>query len=195
MQFVSKSSTTAADNPTNRARLRPFVRSGLDILFLALNPPVQSNARGHYFSGDQSRFYDLLLRSGLVLDAVSKSRADEVVFGTTSVNYNQSAFGVIDLVGDLVETYSGKVRTSRSHVDQVITNIQQFAPRFVCVIHSRVRDALNQHAGFARDLNYGMCGRILPNCDTQFVLNYFPNGNAVPDTAKLKIFRALRKAL
>jgi hypothetical protein len=179
----------------NRARLQPFARSGLDVLFLALNPPVQSNTNGHYFSGDRSRFYDLLFRSGLIIQAVPKSRADEVVFGTTSVNYNRATFGVIDLIGHLVETKSVKVRVSQNRVQQAIANIRRLGPRFVCVLHSKVRDALNCYAGFTAELDYGVCGRILPNCGSQFVLNYFPNGNAVSDTAKLEIFRALRKVL
>jgi hypothetical protein len=52
-----------------------------------------------FFSGDRSRFYDLLFTSGLILEAVPKSRADEIVFGSTSVNYNRWTFGVIDLIG------------------------------------------------------------------------------------------------
>lgn len=175
--------------------LKPFVRPGLDVLFLALNPPLQSNTNGHYFSGDKSRFYDLLFKSGLIIKAMQKSRADEIVFGSTSVNYNRSTFGVIDLIDDLVQTQSGKVRVSREHAQQAIAHIRHLAPRFVCVIHAKVRDALNRYAGFTRDLDYGVCGRILPNCRSQFVLNYFPNGNAVPDTTKLEIFRALKKAL
>jgi hypothetical protein len=179
----------------NAARLQPFVRPGLDVLFLALNPPVQSNTNGHYFSGDQSRFYDLLFKSGLIIQAVPKSRADEVVFGHTSVNYNRSTFGVIDLIGDLVQTHSGKVRVSREHVQHALANIRRVGPRFVCVIHSRVRDALNRYAGLTRDLDYGVCGAILPGCDAQFVLNYFPNGNTISDGPKLAIFRSLRDAL
>ncbi len=65
----------------------------------------------------------------------------------------------------------------------------------MCVIPSKVRDALNRYAGLTRELDYGVCGRILPNCDSQFVPNYFPNGNAVSDSAKLEIFRALKRAL
>jgi len=88
----------------NTVLLQPFLRTGLDVLFLALNPPVQSNPNGHYFSGDQSRFYNLLFKSDLIVQAVSKSRADEIVFGGTSINHNRSTFGVIDLIGDLVQT-------------------------------------------------------------------------------------------
>ena len=179
----------------NRVRLRQFVRPGLDVLFLALNPPVQSNANGHYFSGNRSRFYDLLFMSGLITEAVPKSCADEVVFGTTSVNYNRSAFGVTDLVPDLVETHSGKVRPSREHAERALDNIRRLSPRFVCVIHSKVRDALNRYGQCTRDLDYGMCGPILPACNAHFVLNYFPNGNAIPDAPKLEIFRTLKTAL
>lgn len=179
----------------NAVLLQPFLAPGLDVLFLALNPPVQSNTNGHCFSGNQSRFYDLLFKSGLIIQAVPKSRAGEIVFGGTSINYNGSTFGVIDLIGDLVQTHSGKVRVSREHVQQAAANIQRVEPRFVCVIHSKVRDALNRYAGLTRALDYGVCGRILPNCDSQFVLNYFPNGNAASDAAKLEIFRTLKKAL
>jgi hypothetical protein len=43
---------------------------------------------------------------GLITEAVPKSCAAEVAFGTTSVNDNRSSFGVTDLVDDLVETDS-----------------------------------------------------------------------------------------
>jgi G:T/U-mismatch repair DNA glycosylase len=192
---MSAGNTSIAEDQSNTVRLRPFLRPGLDVLFVALNPPVQSNANGHYFSGRTSRFFHLLFASGLITRDVPRQCADEVVFGTTSVNYKKTAFGVIDLVGDMVQTQSGKVRPTRHHVAQVIAHIQRLNPRFVCVIHSKVRDALNQHASLARRLDYGVCGRVLSNCDSQFIINYFPNGNAVPDTPKLKIFRTLREAL
>jgi G:T/U-mismatch repair DNA glycosylase len=179
----------------NSVRLWPFVRPNLDVLFLALNPPAQSNANGHYFSGRTSRFYHLLFASGLITQDVQKLGADEIVFGTTSVNYKQSAFGVIDLIADLVETHSGKVQPARGHVNQVVAEIRRLEPRFVCVIHSKVRDALNRHAGFTRKLDYGMCGAILPASRAQFVLNYFPNGNRYSDAPKLQVFHALKKAL
>jgi hypothetical protein len=152
---MAEDDTAKVSDPPSRAKLRPFVRLNLDVPFLALNPPQQSNDNGHYFSGD-----------------VPKSYGDEVVFGSTSVNYKQSAFGVIDLLAELVETHSGKVRPSQGHVEQVVANIRRLEPRFVCVIHSKVRDALNRHAGFTRELDYGICGAILPACNSQFVLNY-----------------------
>jgi len=175
--------------------LRPFLRPGLDVLFVALNAPAQSNANHHWFSGKQSRFYDLLYGGGLLVRQVPKNDGDEIVFGSNDANYRGAQYGVVDLVDDVVETQSSTVKASRDHVNGLIKKIRDNEPRFVCVIHSKVREALNRWAGFARPLEYGMCGTILDGCSAQFVLNYFPNGNPVPDKQKLAIFRLLRDAL
>lgn len=126
--------------------LRPFLRPFLDILFVGLNAPDQSNSNGHYFSGKQSRFFALLHDSGLLTQAVPKASADEIVFGSTSVNYGSKAFGVVELARDTVQTNSSKVRVTRAHGDALLRDILEFDPRFVCVIHSRVGNGLNAHA-------------------------------------------------
>lgn len=175
--------------------LRPFLRPGLDVLFVALNAPAQSNANNHWFSGEQSRFYDLLYGGGLLIRHVPKSHGDDVVFGSHDANYRGAQYGVVDLVDDVVETQSSSVRASRDHVNALIKKIRDNEPRFVCVIHSKVRIALNKWAGFSRRLDYGMCGPILDGCSSNFVLNYFPNGNSLPDEQKLAIFGLLRNSL
>ncbi len=68
-------------------KLKPFIRKDLDILFVALNPPYQSNRNEHYFSGSQSRFFQLLFLSGLITTNIDKSQADEKVFGDSLYNY------------------------------------------------------------------------------------------------------------
>ena len=175
--------------------LRPYLRRGLDVLFVALNPPSASNARGHYFSGPASRFFKLLHCSGLLVERVSKSVADDIVFGSTDKNYKQAQFGVVDLVEEIVETNSGKVSMKREHVDRLISKIRKYEPRFACVIHFRVRDALNRYGDLVGPLEYGNCGPLLRECPTDFVLNYFPNGNSIPDGPKLEIFGVLRDRL
>lgn len=87
------------------------------------------------------------------------------------------------------------MRPLQDQVEQTLVEIRRLRPRFVCVIHSKVRDALNRHAGFTRELDYGVCGPILASCDAQFVLNYFPNGNRYSDAPELRIFRDLKNLL
>ncbi len=177
------------------SNLRPYLRNDLDVLFVALNPPVQSNARGHYFSGNGSRFFHLLALSGLTTAEAPKPEADEIVFGGTELNHKKSEYGVVDLVEDLVETNSGAVRPTTEHVNRLLNRIREYRPRFVCVIHSKVRDALNKSPHIDPKLNYGNCGRVLKGSDAVFFLNYFPNGNAIRDELKLAVFRALRDGL
>ena len=81
------------------------------------------------------------------------------------------------------------------HVDLLFTRIREFNPRFVCVIHSKVRDVLNKNPVSMNRLDYGVCGPLLRGSESVFVLNYFPNGNNVSDEKKLTVFRALRDEL
>jgi G:T/U-mismatch repair DNA glycosylase len=193
LQFARRRRGRTGFMPT-QVNLRPFLRPGLDVLFVALNPPVESNDNGHYFSGAQSRFFNLLYRSELIVADLPKSNADEIVFGSTGANYKQCAFGVVDLIADLVRTNSQRVRPTRQHVDLLLKGIREFQPRYVCVMHSKVRNALNGHPDIA-GLKYGICGSILSHTESRFLLNYFPNGNNVTDKCKLQGFGALRRAL
>lgn len=177
-----------------KVMLKPFLRPHLDVLFVALNPPRQSNSKGHYFSGKGSRFFKLLFLSGLITTDIKKDEADSTVFGANTINVRGRSFGVVDLV-EVVETNSGKVRPSRDDVSRLFSRIRSLNPRYVCVIHSKVRDALNAQPELTRVLSYGVCGTVLRDCGSVFVLNYFPNGNAIPDKPKLEIFRRLRDLL
>jgi G:T/U-mismatch repair DNA glycosylase len=178
-----------------KAKLRPFLRPSLDVLFVALNPPSQSNANEHYFSGKQSRFFELLFKSGLIARRVPKLRGDEIVFGSNAVNYNGAQFGVVDLVEEVVQTKSRNVRVSADHVSRLLNRIRESEPRFVCLIHADVRKALIRHGQLTAPLEYGCCGPLVKDCPSRFVLNWFPNGNAISDQDKIRVFRELRDLL
>jgi hypothetical protein len=180
---------------TTNTRLSPYVRDGLDVLFVALNAPVQSHANGHWFSGRNSRFYKLLEDCGLIAKGIPRESADCTVFGSNVSNFEHSCFGVVDLAHDIVETDSRKVQPRAEHVQRLLALMRMREPRFVCIIHSKVRRALNRSRELAKPLEYGLNGPVLPGCRTQFVLNYFPSGNAIPDDRKKQIFRELRERL
>ncbi len=87
------------------------------------------------------------------------------------------------------------VRPTREHVDGLVGHVRRLEPRFVCISHARVRDALEKHPSLSGPLSYGVCGPLIRDSDAILVLNYFPNGNAIPDETKLRIFRDLRDLL
>jgi len=175
------------------ARLNPYLHPDLDVLFIALNPPDQSNSNGHWFSGRQSRFFELLVRSGLITQRIDRACADVTVFGTNKINCNGASFGVVDLVS-VVETNSGRVKVKKENVAKLVSQIRSRSPRFACVIHSKVMRSLNRHGGFDRPLKYGRWS-VLEHCNTEFIVNYFPNGNSIGDETKIRIFRQLRDRL
>ncbi len=193
---TTKNGTDSTDCP-KIVKLVPFVRPRLDVLFVALNPPFRSNSNGHYFSGTYSRFYYLLWKSGLICNQVNNLTADEIVFGGNDINYKRSNYGVIDLITDIVESNSNNVRVKQHHVMSLVDMIRNIKPKFVCVIHGKVKDALNRHADheLRAAIGYGLCGVVLKECETYFVVNYFPNGNAITDDIKINIFAELKALL
>ena len=175
--------------------LEPYLDYNLDLLFVALNPPVQSNNNGHYFSGKSSSFFKLLYESGLLTQEVDKSNADTLVFNGREFNYLNKRFGVVDLKENIVETNSNKVKTRMDDSDRLIDRIDKYKPRIVCVIHSKVRDTLNNNPRVTTSLKYGCCGKALSKSESIFYVNHFPNGNSIPKEPKLELFRQIREKL
>lgn len=170
-----------------------FLRENLDVLFIALNPPVQSNNNGHYFSGKSSTFFKQLYNSGLITKNLNKSTADELVFGDTKFNYKNKSFGVIDLKPKLEETNSNKVKVTKKDVLLMLERIKRFKPKNVCIIHSEVMKHFAKVTGI--NLKYGYNGKVLDGYNIEFYCNYFPNGNNIPTETKVKIYEILKNNL
>ena len=181
----------------NDVKLKPFVRSNLDVLFVGYNPPRQSNSNGHYFSGKQSRFFKLLFFSGLITANIDKLFADEVVFSSSTINYKNANFGVTDLIPIVVETNSSKVKANQQNVIDLFSTIKEYKPKIACLIHSKVKDAIERYYknNIQNNIRYGNCGNLLKGSSTIFFFNYFPNGNNIKDEPKLKIFEEIKQLL
>ena len=70
-------------------RLTDRIRPNLDVLFVGINPGVQSALTGHHFAGFSNRFWKLLYESGL---------APEPVTAKDDVRLPQWGYGVTNLV-------------------------------------------------------------------------------------------------
>jgi G:T/U-mismatch repair DNA glycosylase len=182
-----------------KVNLKPFIRHNLDVLFVALNPPPQSNSNRHYFSGKNSRFFKLLYSSGLIEHEVDKDKSDKLIFGHNDHNYKKSSFGVMDLVPNIVKSSSNRITSTPEHVDKFVAHIKKFRPRFVCIIYGKVGKAINRvrktKPEILRDLERGKFDKILRDCPSVFLWTYFPNGNNISDEIKLRHFRMLREKL
>jgi G:T/U-mismatch repair DNA glycosylase len=138
--------------------LKEILHARMDILFVALNPPDTSNRNGHYFSYNLS-FWNLLRESGLITKKVkSKLTGDDEVFRDNKINFNQSIFGITDLVHDLVETKSSKVKTDVQRVHRILQVVNTRQVKLLCLMHSRVATAF-QEAGLVKRGSYGLVGK------------------------------------
>lgn len=170
-----------------------YLKENLDVLFIALNPPVQSNSNGHYFSGSQSTFFKQLYLSGLITEDIDKAIADELVFGGNKYNYKNKNYGVIDLLSYVEETNSGNVMVKNTDILSLIEKIKKYKPKNVCIIHSRVMKSLPKI--IKRNFQYGYNGKLFDDIETELYCNYFPNGNPISTETKLSIYAELKDKL
>lgn len=170
-----------------------YLGENLDIFFIALNPPEQSNNNGHYFSGRQSTFYKQLYMSGLINADLNKLYADEEVFGGNKYNYKNKKYGIIDLIPRKVETNGNAVTVHREDVDLAIDRILMHRPKIVCFLHYKVKDNFSKH--LRKKLLYGNNGKLFDNLETLFYCNYFPNGNNISTERKINIYKEIRRIL
>jgi TDG/mug DNA glycosylase family protein len=52
-------------------KLPDYIRPGLKVLFVGINPGLRSSRVGHHFAGHSNRFWKLLYESGLVTDQLT----------------------------------------------------------------------------------------------------------------------------
>lgn len=143
----------------NKINLIEILHSKMDIMFVALNPPVNSNNHGHYFSHNLS-FWNLLLNSGLITQPVeSKLTGDDEVFRSNSINYKNAVYGITDLVHDVVETNSNSVQVERSRVNRIISILNCKDVKTLCLMHSKVSCAFQDSGLIKKFRNYGMVGK------------------------------------
>lgn len=168
-----------------KSNLVPFLRVGLDILFVGLNPAKGSSMNRHYFSVNQA-FWNQLFKSGLITVRVDKSRADEVVFGSTRINFQSWSYGVTDLVTSVAESDSTKIKPTIQDRQALLSSIKYYSPTTVILLHGKV---LSTFLPFIRqpvpDANAGVLGQLVKDCPATFVSIAFPHGNAISSSAKV----------
>jgi hypothetical protein len=173
--------------------LIPYLRKGLDILFVGLNPAKGSSDNGHYFSVNQA-FWNQLLDSGLITKSVNKLIADEIIFQTTKINFSNWNYGITDLVTEIAESNSQKIKPTISHCMRLAENISLYKPKTVVLLHSKVtKSFLNFLNRPIPKSNAGNIGNILPNSDTAFFNIAFPHGNSITSLEKVKRYNELKE--
>ncbi len=174
------------------SNLVPFVREGLDILFVGLNPANGSNKNKHYFSVNQA-FWNQLFGAGLITEEVDKLCADVEIFGKNEKNYKEWSYGITDLVRDVVDSNSKNIKPSDDDCKYLKEKIKKNAPKVVVFLHSKVKKSFLAYMGVKFDKNkYGKIGRIIENCSTMFYVVPFPIDSHHDKETKIGYYKAIK---
>ncbi|MCL5961059.1 MAG: hypothetical protein M1358_17435 [Chloroflexi bacterium] len=178
------------------SRLRPFVRSNLDILFVGLNAAAGSSRNGHYFSVNQA-FWDQLHAAGLIASHVDKLIADEIVFGGgANINFKNWSYGITDLVTDVAGSCSAKIKPARRDCELLRYTISDCSPRVAVLLHGKLLKRFLTFLGHpVPPANFGELGRLIPSCSTVFFSIAFPHGNAILSENKVAQYQAVKRYL
>ena len=145
-----------------KVNLKEFLHPQMDLFFVALNAPENSNNNAHWFSNNLS-FWNLLHRSNVITEPIfNKLEGDLKVFGDTSINFKNWNIGVTDLNRRDVETNSNKVEVLPSDVKRILNIIKSYKVDKVCLLHSHVGRAFRDYANEIRfnSNRYGKIGKL-----------------------------------
>lgn len=178
-----------------KSTLIPFLRKNLDILFVGLNPAKGSNENGHYFSVNQA-FWNQLYESGLITKRVDKLNADELIFGSNKYNYKNWNFGITDLITEIAESNSAKIRPKQTDLIRLENVIKDYKPKTTILLHSKVLKKFVDHLGHVvPESNTGRIGKLIENSNTVFYNIAFPHGNAITSESKIDQYTELKEFL
>lgn len=178
-----------------KSKLVPFVRENLDILFVGLNPAKGSSYNCHYFSVNQA-FWNQLYDAGLITARIDKASADGEIFGDTSRNFQNWSYGITDLVTNIAESNSSKIKPTHQDCEKLRDTICKFAPKSVILLHGKV---LEKFLPFLHhrvpSSNSGQLGKLIPECPSMFFNIAFPHGNSIASKEKVVQYRAVKNYL
>ncbi len=159
--------------------LPDYLRPGLDLVFVGINPGMRSAAAGHHYAWPGNHFWPLLFESGLVpepLTASDDARVLEWGIGLTNM-VDRASPGIADL--SLDELRAGAVKL-RAKLLRYRPGVICFNGKKICeVFAGRVCDVGRQHELIGASLLH-----VMPSTS--------PRGASYSRTEKLRFFEELR---
>lgn len=125
------------------ANVPDYLRPGLDLVFVGINPGLRSAATGHHYAGPGNHFWPLLYESGLVdepLTAEDDHRVLEWNIGLTNM-VSRPSRSISDLTTEELRAGARALRRK----------LRRFRPRVVCFNGKRIYEVFAGHrASFGR---------------------------------------------
>jgi TDG/mug DNA glycosylase family protein len=157
--------------------LPDYLKEGLDIVLVGLNPSLYSARVGHYFANPRNRFWAALDRSGLVDTGVGERQAS-LIHWTPEQDYRLLEYhiGFTDVVKRPTPQASGLTAADfRQWVPVLKAKLLQYQPHIVCFHGMVAYKAYLQYAEGAKEKStLGLQGRTIGNSRIFVVPNPSP---------------------
>jgi TDG/mug DNA glycosylase family protein len=117
--------------------LPDYLRDGLDLVFVGINPGLRSEATGHHYAGPGNHFWPLLFESGLVSEPLTYEQDARVLewnIGLTNMVARASR-SITDLT-------PAEMRTGAAALRDKLT---RFKPRVVCFNGKKIYEVFAGH--------------------------------------------------
>ena len=114
----------AAAARKQRQVLPDYLRPGLDVVFVGINPGLASATRGHHYAGPSNHFWPLLYEAGFVPERLTYNddwRTPEFGIGLTNL-VDRPSRGIDDLSREEMEAGAARLREK----------LHRYRPRVVC---------------------------------------------------------------
>lgn len=161
--------------------LPDYLRGGLDLVFVGINPGMKSAATGHHYAGAGNHFWPLLHESGLVSEPLTYEQDARVLewnIGLTNM-VDRATPSVTDLSLDELRAGAQKLRKK----------LERHAPRVVCFNGKRIYEVFAGHS-----CAFGLQPEHVVDTATVFVMPSTSARTAAYQRAdKLKYFVQLRR--
>jgi TDG/mug DNA glycosylase family protein len=159
--------------------LPDYLRPGLDLVFVGINPGARSAAAGHHYAGSANLFWPLLFESGLVPERLTYDQDARVLdYGIGLTNMvARSTPGLSDLT--VQELRDGAVVLRRK--------LRHYRPRVVCFNGKRIYEIFAGRpatVGLQPELAEGAIAYVMPSTS--------PRGASYQRADKKRFFVELR---
>jgi TDG/mug DNA glycosylase family protein len=160
--------------------LTDYLRPGLDLVFVGINPSARSAAAGHHYAGPANHFWPLLYESGLVSEPLTyrdDARVLEWSIGLTNLVPRASA-SMADLT----------LEEMRRGAEQLRAKLRKYAPRVVCFNGKRIYEVFS-----GASCEFGPQPERFGDSRVYVMPSTSPRGASYQRAQKLRFFVELRE--
>ena len=135
-----------------------------------------------------------MFSSGLITEKIDKMKADKLVFGSNKLNFSRWNYGITDLITEIAESDSSKIKPSDYDSERLKCVIVKYNPKVVILMHGKVIKSFLSYLDISiPKSNSGKMGYLIDGCSSVFYNIAFPHGNTISSKSKIVKYNEVKE--